>query len=120
MITLFELTVVYQYECEGNVQPLVDYLRSELKDEVIKEFLAKVLLGKIKKGDKRRARNEARHLAEAFRIRRLCADHGEREHGDPHVTDADIYAKLDIEGGYKYDTAERMIKRERSKKPKRG
>jgi hypothetical protein len=110
-VSLFELTIGYQYKVEGNVQPLVDYLSSELKDEVAKDFIAKVLLGEIKKGDKRRVCRESRNLYMAFIGMRYKADLSERERGDPHITDDEIYARLDEMQDYEYDTAERMIKR---------
>lgn len=94
-VSLFELTIGYQYKVEGNVQPLVDYLRSELKDEVAKDFIAKVLLGEIKKGDKRRVCRESRKLYMVFSGMRREADVCEHERGDPHITDDEIYARLD-------------------------
>ena|ERR1035437_6077892 len=108
-VTLLPLTfpgIQYEYEVEGNAQPLANYLRRGSNNMVVLEYgdvleyVAKVLLGDVKKGDKRRAHKESRHLAEAFRVRRLCADHGEREHGDSHVTNDDIYKALATEQGY--------------------
>lgn len=117
MISLWELTVGYAYQHDGDVRPLVKELRGDepLMPEA-REFLAKVLLGEIKPGDKRRSRRKAENLAGAFYVRRLQADLEEREHGAPHITNAAIYATLSAEP----DTAERMIKRFRaSRKAKR-
>lgn len=119
MISLFELTVGNQYRVEGNVQPLIDYLRGELKDDTAKDFIAKVLLGEIKLPDKRCTRKEAQRLADAFYVRRLTADFSEREHKEPHVTNDEIYAGLDSASGYEFGTAERMIKRYRKGDTKR-
>lgn len=117
----------YQYSEVGDIRPLVDYLRRELKDPDAADFIAKVLMGEIKKGDSRggldrRGMTQAQRLVMSFDYHRGYADYCEKEHGAPHVTDAKIYAALDQTCGYKCkdgtasaDTAKRMIKRERAK-----
>ena len=118
-MTFFEKTIGYQYEVEGNVQPLVDYLLSEeVIESVAREYLAKVLTGEIKKGDKRRVSKKARAITKEFYIRRKAADCDEIEHKTAHVPDADIYAQLDIDFGYTDGTSDRMIKRYQKTMPR--
>lgn len=113
-MTIDELTLKFNFAA-GDIQPLVDYLRRELKEEWAQEFFAGVLYGEIKKGDSRRDRRESRQVADVFYVRRSCADHAEREHGEPHVTDAEIYNSIDQQKGYHDGTAERYVKRDRQR-----
>jgi hypothetical protein len=111
----------FQYSVVGDVRPLVDYLHRELSDKNAAAFIAKILTGEIKKGDSRKGldkhgMSQAQRLLNSFEIRRLCADHNEREHGDPHTSNEAIWAELDSVCGYKESTAERMVKAAKSKK----
>jgi len=116
-LSLWALTTADAYLRGGDVLPLVKELRgSEPLTAETREFLAKILLREIKPGDKRKARNKARNLDAAFQVRRLLADLEEREHGAPHVTNAGIYATLRTEP----ETAERMIKRYRAPRKRKG
>lgn len=117
-MTLDEIELKFNFAA-GDVQPLVAYLRRELKEKWAQDFFAGVLYGEIKKGDSRRDRRESRQVAEVFSVRRSCADHAEREHGEPHVTDAEIYYSIDQQKGYHDGTAARYVKRDR-KRGKRG
>lgn len=114
MMTIDELTLKDNFAA-GNIQPLVDYLRRELKEKWAQNFFAGILYGEIKKGDSRRDRGESKRIAAVFDVRRLRANHGEYEHGEPVVTNAEIYAELDCEHNYQGGTAARHVKRERQR-----
>lgn len=111
----------YKYSIAGDIRPLVDYLRRELKDPDAADFIAKVLMGEIKKGDGRghlskRGMTQSQSLAMSFDYHRGYADYCEKEHGATPVTDAQIYAGLDNLCGYCCGTAARMISRYRKKR----
>jgi hypothetical protein len=118
-MTIDELTLKFNFAA-GDIQPLVDYLRRELKEKWAQDFFAGVLYGEIKRGDSRRDRRESRQVADVFAVRRLRADHAALEHGELHVTDAEIYHSIDINKGYQLGTAERHVKRDRQRKKRKG
>jgi len=117
-MTIDELTLKFNFAA-GNIQPLVDYLRRELKEEWAQDFFAGVLYGEIKKGDSRRDKTESEQVASVFRVRRLFANHDEKEHGEPHVTDEVLYAEIDRQKSYQDGTAERYVKRSRKRTKER-
>jgi hypothetical protein len=115
MKSIDELTVKLNFE-EGDIRPLVEYLKRELKDKWAQDFIEQVLYGEIKKGDGRKNKSESQKVSVAFKVRRLCADFGEKNHGDAHVTNEVIYAQLDKELNYSDGTSERYVKRDKNER----